>query len=111
MSLARVIALACVNAALLAAADSDVDVAIRGVLTRYMRFTTGELGDLQAGKVVRHGLDSTAAGEVGVAGAVRINSPKTKFLARVPSAPLTSSMACCGARLRLMRWFLACPTT
>jgi len=83
MSLARVIALACVNAALLAAADSDVDMAIRGVLTRYMRFTTGELADLQAGKVVRHGLDSTAAGEVGVVGAVRINAPKAKFLARV----------------------------
>jgi hypothetical protein len=83
MSLPRVIALACVNAALLAAADADIDVAIRGVLTRYLRFTTSALTDLQAGKVVRHGLDSTAAGEVGVVGAVRINAPKAKFLARV----------------------------
>lgn len=83
MRLLRVIALTCVNAALLAAADSDIDVAIRGVLTRYLRFTTSELADLQAGKVVKHGLDSTAAGEVGVVGAVRINAPKTKFLTRV----------------------------
>jgi hypothetical protein len=83
MSLPRVIALACVNATLLAAADSDVNVAIRSVLTRYLRFTTNELADLQADKVVRHGLDSTAAGEVGVVGAVRINVPKAKFLARV----------------------------
>jgi len=83
MSLPRVIALACVNAALLAAADSDINVTIRGVLTRYLRFTASELADLQAGKVVRHGLDSTAAGEVGVVGAVRINAPKAKFLTRV----------------------------
>jgi hypothetical protein len=83
MSLLRVVALACVNAALLAAADSDIDVAIRGVLTRYLRFTTSDLADLQAGKVVRHGLDSTAAGEVGVVGAVRINAPKAKFLTHV----------------------------
>jgi hypothetical protein len=83
MSLPRVIALACVNAALLAAADSDINVTIRSVLTRYLRFTTSELADLQAGKVVRHGLDSTAAGEVGVVGAVRINAPKAKFLTRV----------------------------
>lgn len=83
MSLPRVIALACVNAALLAAVDSDVNGAIRGVLTRYLQFTTSELADLQAGKVVKHGLDSTAAGEVGVVGAVRINAPRAKFLTRV----------------------------
>lgn len=83
MSLPRGVALTCISAALLAAADSDIDVAIRGVLTRYLRFTTSELADLQAGKVVRHGLDSTAPGEVGVVGAVRINTPKTKFLTRV----------------------------
>jgi hypothetical protein len=83
MSLLRVVPLACVSAALLAAADSDIDLAIRGVLTRYLRFTTSELADLQAGKVVRHGLDSTAAGEVGVVGGVRINAPKANFLTRV----------------------------
>ena len=83
MILPRLIALTCITAALIAAADSDINVAIRGVLTRYLRFTTSELADLQAGKVVKHGLDSTAAGEVGVVGAVRINAPKAKFLARV----------------------------
>jgi hypothetical protein len=83
MTLLRVVAVMFVNAALLIAADSDIDVAIRGVLTRYLRFTSSELADLQAGKVVRHGLDSTAAGELGVVGAVRINAPKTKFLTRV----------------------------
>src|SRR5262245_54995581 len=83
MSFLRVVALACVGAALLAAAESDIDLPIRGVLTRHLRFTTSELADLQAGKVVRHGLDSTAAGEVGVVGGVRINAPKAKFLTHV----------------------------
>jgi hypothetical protein len=83
MSLLRAIAPMFVSAAMLAAAESDIDVAIRGVLTRYLRFTTSELADLQAGKVVKHGLDSTAAGEVGVVGAVRINASKMKFLTRV----------------------------
>jgi hypothetical protein len=83
MILPRLIALTCINAALIAAVDSDINVAIRGVLTRYLRFTTSELADLQEGKVVRHGLDSTAAGEVGVVGAVRINAPKAKFLTHV----------------------------
>ncbi len=83
MSLLRVICPMLVGAATLAAVESDIDTAIRGVLTRYLRFTTSELADLQAGKVVKHGLDSTAAGEVGVVGAVRINVPKGKFLTRV----------------------------
>jgi hypothetical protein len=79
----RVIGPVLVGAATLAAVESDIDTAIRGVLTRYLRFTTSELADLQAGKVVRHGLDSTAAGEVGVVGAVRIRAPKAKFLTHV----------------------------
>jgi hypothetical protein len=83
MRVPRVIGLMFVSAAMLSAVESDIDVAIRGVLTRYLRFTTSELADLQAGKVVRHGLDSTAAGEVGVVGAVRINAPKAKFLTHV----------------------------
>jgi len=83
MSLLRGIAPMFVGAAILAAPDSDFDVVIRGVLTRYLRFTTSELADLQAGKIVRHGLDSTAAGEVGVVGAIKINAPKTKFLTQV----------------------------
>jgi len=83
MSLLRVICPMLVGAATLAAVESDIDTAIRGVLTRYLRFTTSELADLQAGKIVRHGLDSTAAGEVGVVGAVRIKAPKATFLTRV----------------------------
>ena len=83
MSLARAVAVALTCASVLAAADSNIDVAIRGVLTRYLRFTTTELADLQAGKVVRHSLEAGVLGEVGVVGAVKINAPKVAFLARV----------------------------
>ena len=83
MSLARAVAAAVTCAACVAAAESEIDVTIRGVLTRYLRFTTSELSDLGNGKVVRHGLESGAAGEVGVVGAVKIHARKTAFLARV----------------------------
>jgi hypothetical protein len=74
-------ALSCMT--VLAAAESDIDRTIREVLTRHLRFTVGELSDLQGGKVVRHGLDSGTAGEVGVVGAVKVRAPKAAFLARV----------------------------
>jgi hypothetical protein len=69
--------------AVLAAAESDIDWTIREVLTRHLRFTGGELSELQGDKVVRHGLDSGAAGEVGVVGAVKVRARKAAFLARV----------------------------
>lgn len=83
MRLARALAAALICAAVLAAAESDIDWTIRGVLTRYLRFTISELADLQGDKVVRHGLDSGAVGEVGVVGAVKVHARKAVFLARV----------------------------
>ena len=83
MSLARALAATLGCAAVLAAAESDIDWTIRAVLTRYLGFTISELSDLQGDKVVRHGLDSGAAGEVGVVGAVKVRARKAAFLARV----------------------------
>jgi len=83
MTLARAIAAAMACAACLTAADSDIDPAIRAVLTRHLRFTTSELSDVQTGKVVKHGMESGAPGEVGVVGAVKVRAPKAAFLARV----------------------------
>src|SRR5436309_9801668 len=68
--------------ALAMAADSDIDVAVRGVMTRYLRFGAVELADLERGRVVRHSLDALAAGEIGVAGAVLVNAPKARFMER-----------------------------
>jgi hypothetical protein len=55
---------------------------VRDVLTRQLRFSAAELADLLRGKVVKHGLDAVAPGEIAVVGAVRINVPKAVFLDR-----------------------------
>ena len=69
-------------AALAIAADSDIDVAVRGVMTRYLRFGVTELADLERGRTARHSLEALAAGEIGVAGAVLVNAPKARFMER-----------------------------
>jgi len=56
---------------------------VRDVLTRQLRFSAAELADLQRGRIVKHGLDAVAPGEIAVVGAVRINVPKAVFLDRV----------------------------
>ena len=62
-------------------APPEIDPAARGVLTRFLRFTAGDLADLQRGRVVKHSLDAKAPGEVAAAAGVRIGAPKTAFLA------------------------------
>jgi hypothetical protein len=61
----------------------EIDPAVRAVLTTHLRFSDGELDDVRRGRVAKHGLPSHAAGEVAVAGAVRINAPKAAFFVRV----------------------------
>lgn len=62
-------------------AAAEIDLAVRGVLTRYLRFTATELADLQRNRVVKHSLDSRSPGEFGVAGAARVHAPKDAFFA------------------------------
>jgi hypothetical protein len=84
MKPSRVVVPLVLCAALSAAAqDSDIDLDVRGVLTRYLRFTTTELADLSRGQVVKHGLDARAPGEVAVVGAVLVHAPKAGFFTRV----------------------------
>jgi hypothetical protein len=71
------------SAVLSAAPASEIDLTVRGVLTRHLRFGAVELVDLEHGKVVKHSIDTDAPGEVAVAGAVRVNVPKTRFLERL----------------------------
>jgi len=61
----------------------DIDPPIRDVLTKYLRFSADELSDLQRGKIVRHSIDTTAAGEMAVTGGIRVNASKQIFLALV----------------------------
>ena len=62
---------------------SDIPPDVRTILSRDLKFSAAELADLALGKVVKHGIETTAAGEVAVAGAVRVKAPKAAFLERV----------------------------
>src|SRR5262249_42825480 len=59
----------------------DMDPGVRSVLTRHLKFSAGELADLSRDRGVKHNLDSRAAGEFGVAGAIRIRASKAAFFA------------------------------
>src|SRR5262249_52019566 len=61
----------------------DIDDGVRDILTRHLRFTSAELSDLQRGRIVRHGLDGNAPGEVAVVGAVKIATDRSTFFDRV----------------------------
>lgn len=65
----------------LAAALAEVDPAVRGVLTRYLKFSAADVADLQRDRTVKHNLDARSPGEFGVAGATRIHALKADFLA------------------------------
>lgn len=62
---------------------SDILPDVRIVLSRDLKFSSAELANLELGKVVKHGIETSAAGEVAVVGAVRVKAPKTAFLDRV----------------------------
>lgn len=68
-------------AAILRSEPFDIDADVRGVLTRYLRFTASELADLQKDHIVKHNLESRASGEFGVAGAARVHAAKAAFFA------------------------------
>lgn len=69
--------------AVLAAPAPGLDPEVATVLTRYLRFSPGQLADLQRGKVVRHGVAATVPGEMAVAGAVRVSAPPERLVEAV----------------------------
>ena len=62
---------------------SDILPDVRTVLARDLKFSAAELADLERGKVVKHGIETSAPGEVAVVGAVRVKASKAAFLDRV----------------------------
>jgi hypothetical protein len=83
-TLAAIVAVAATAAVLRTSAQMpDLDPVVRGVLTRYLRFSTDELSDLLRDRIVKHNLDSRAPGEFGAAGAVRVRVMKTAFFEAV----------------------------
>jgi hypothetical protein len=61
----------------------DLDSGVRGVLTRYLRFSANELSELLRDRTIKHDLESRNPGEFGAAGAVRVRATKTAFFEAV----------------------------
>lgn len=53
---------------------------LRSFLSGALKFSAGELTDLERGKIVRHRLDASAPSEVAAVGAVRIAADKNVFI-------------------------------
>ena len=83
MALVRTLVVACGMIAATAPADSDIDATVRGVMTRYLKFGATELAQLEGGAIVKHSIESSAPGELAVAGAVRVHAPKARLLEQV----------------------------
>ena len=59
---------------------SDLQPDLQRLLAGDLKFSAGDISDLQQGKIVKHTLPATAPGEVAAVGAVRVNAPKERFL-------------------------------
>ncbi len=60
---------------------SDLQPELTAILVRDLKFSSEDLADLEHGKVVKHALSPTAAGEVAAVGGVRIHASKERFAA------------------------------
>src|SRR5436190_6034424 len=65
--------------ALQPAPASDLQPALRSLLSRDLGFSPADLTDLEKGKVVTRGLRVSAVGEIGAVGGVRVNTRKEAF--------------------------------
>src|SRR5579884_425735 len=74
------VALATTFAVFAAAPGDQIDPSVRDVLVKQWHFTRDDFAELDRGKVVKRSVDSTAAGELAVVGAIRVEAPKQRFL-------------------------------
>ena len=76
------VALALGTAALAAdQAASDLQPELRLLLAGDLKFSAGEIADLEAGKIVKHTLPPTGPGEVAAVGGIRIRASRERFVA------------------------------
>ena len=68
--------------ALAAGPSSGLQPQLRAHLSREFQFSSADLADLERGKIVKHGLDATAPGEIAAVGAVRVRAHKEEFVAQ-----------------------------
>ena len=72
---------ACAALAHAAGPSSDLQPELRLLLARDLKFSAGELAELERGRTAKHVLPAIASGEVAVAGGVRVHATKEKFVA------------------------------
>src|SRR2546423_1504109 len=83
-SMARAALLAVALGVVGAAADrspSDLQPELQRLLVDHLKFSSGDLSDLEHGKIVRHALPATSSGEMAAVGGVRIRAGKAQFVA------------------------------
>ena len=65
------------------AGSGALDPLLKTVLARDLKFSPGELADLQRGRIAKHTIASGVAGEVAVVGGVRIRASREMFFDRL----------------------------
>jgi len=60
---------------------SDLQPELYRLLTTDLHFSAGDIAELEQGKVVKHTLPPSSAGEVAAVGGIRVNAPKERFVA------------------------------
>ena len=83
MMRARLVVVLALCAGMAAAQNPDINPEVRAVLAHDLKFSAEDFSRLEHDNVVIHGLDTSAPGEVGVAGAVTVHASKAAFFARV----------------------------
>jgi hypothetical protein len=83
MTRARFLAVLALCAAMAAAGNPDIHPDVLTVLAHDLKFSSEDFARLERNNVVSHGLDTSAAGEVALAGAVQVHATKAEFFARV----------------------------
>ncbi|HEY7292309.1 MAG TPA: hypothetical protein VH583_20900 [Vicinamibacterales bacterium] len=68
---------------LAAAVQAAIEPDVKDALVRNLRFSSSEIADLQKGKVVKHGVEASAPGELAVVGAVRVQAPVERLIESV----------------------------
>jgi hypothetical protein len=83
MTRARLLVVLALCAGIAASPNPDINPDVRAVLAHDLKFSNEDLAKLERDNAVSHGLDTSTAGEVALAGAVKVHATKAEFFARV----------------------------
>ncbi len=80
MKLPTLVAAAAAAGLAIAPGSAAVAPDVAATLTQYLKITGNDLAEIDRGRIVKRSLESSAAGEVAVVGAVRVNAPVDTFV-------------------------------